>query len=231
MRERILIVEDEALIARAVAYALRCEGFDVEIASDGANGLAAARACPPDLVILDIVLPGGISGSDVCREIRAESIVPIIILSARDSETDRVLGLERGADDYVPKPFSMPELIARTRAQLRRRNLDRATVADSVRDVGDLAIDTLQREVTVGGERVQLTPSEFELLAFLSERPGRVTTRQEIVSRLWSSDFVGDTRACDAHIRRLRAKIEADATQPRRLLSVRGVGYKLVAPD
>ena len=183
MSKRILIVEDEELIARSVAFALRREGFETETASDGRTGLDAARARPPDVLILDIVLPGELSGSDVCRMLRGETIAPIIMLTALGTETDRVLGFERGADDYVTKPFLMPELIARVRAHLRRAEFDRTG-----------SPTTLRRDVTVDGEPVHLTVSEFELLALLSERPGEVVSRRELVSRLWSSEFEGETR-------------------------------------
>ena len=228
MSKRILIVEDEELIARSVAFALRREGFETETASDGRTGLDAARARPPDVLILDIILPGELSGSDVCRMLRGETIAPIIMLSALGSETDRVLGFERGADDYVTKPFLMPELIARVRAHLRRAEFDRTGSPTTLRRVGGLTVDTIRREVTVDGEPVHLTVSEFELLALLSERPGEVVSRRELVSRLWSSEFEGETRTCDTHVRRLRAKIEDDPARPSRLVTVRGVGYKLV---
>jgi two-component system response regulator RegX3 len=228
MSKRILIVEDEELIARSVAFALRREGFETETASDGRTGLDAARARPPDVLILDIVLPGELSGSDVCRMLRGETIAPIIMLTALGTETDRVLGFERGADDYVTKPFLMHELIARVRAHLRRAEFDRTGSPTTLRRVGGLTVDTIRREVTVDGEPVHLTVSEFELLALLSERPGEVVSRRELVSRLWSSEFEGETRTCDAHVRRLRAKIEDDPSTPSRLVTVRGVGYKLV---
>jgi len=227
MSKRILIVEDEELIARSVAFALRREGFETETASDGRTGLDAARARPPDVLILDIILPGELSGSDVCRMLRGETIAPIIMLSALGSETDRVLGFERGADDYVTKPFLMPELIARVRAHLRRAEFDRTGSPTTLRRVGGLTVDTIRHEVTVDGEPVHLTVSEFELLALLSERPGEVVSRRELVSRLWSSEFEGETRTCDTHVRRLRAKIEHDPARPSRLVTVRGVGYKL----
>ena len=228
MSKRILIVEDEELIARSVAFALRREGFETETASDGRTGLDAARARPPDVLILDIILPGELSGSDVCRMLRGETIAPIIMLSALGSETDRVLLFERGADDYVTKPFLMNELMARVRAHLRRAEFDRTGSPTTLRRVGGLTVDTIRREVTVDGEPVHLTVSEFELLALLSERPGEVVSRRELVSRLWSSEFEGETRTCDTHVRRLRAKIEDDPARPSRLVTVRGVGYKLV---
>jgi two-component system response regulator RegX3 len=229
MRKRILIVEDEELIARSLAFSLRREGFDVDLAHDGRSALAAAREHEPDVVILDLVLPGDLDGYDVCRRLRTQSAAAIVMVSARGTEIDKVLGLERGADDYVTKPFSTPELIARVRAHLRRIDVDRHGGDVSVRSVGDLTIDRGRRAVTVEGRPVKLTASEFVVLEALSERPDEVVTRGELIARLWSSDFAGDTRACDAHIRRLRAKIEDDPRRPKRLLTVRGVGYRLVA--
>ncbi len=228
MSKRILIVEDEELIARSVAFALRREGFETEIARDSGTALEMARARPPDALILDIILPGELSGSDLCRVLRSETIAPIIMLTALCTETDRVLGFERGADDYVTKPFFMHELIARVRAHLRRVELDRTGSITTRRQVGGLTIDTIRREVTVEGEPVHLTVSEFELLALLTERPDEVVSRRELVARLWSSEFEGETRTCDAHVRRLRAKIEPDPVRPSRLVTVRGVGYKFV---
>jgi len=228
MSKRVLIVEDEELIAKSISFGLRREGYETEIARDGEAALDAFRARPTDVVILDIVLAGSLTGFDVCRIIRAESIAPIIMLSARGAETDKVLGLERGADDYVTKPFSMHELIARVQAHLRRVDFARTGAADTVRSVGDLVIDRVSREVKIGGEPVHLTVSEFALLGLLSERPGEVVPRAELLARLWSPDFVGETRTCDAHIRRLRAKIERDPRRPERILTARGVGYRLV---
>ncbi|HKI91010.1 MAG TPA: response regulator transcription factor [Gaiellaceae bacterium] len=228
MSKRVLIVEDEELIAKSIAFALRREGYETEIARDGETALDAFRARPADVLILDVVLAGGLTGFDVCRLVRTETIAPIIMLSARGAETDKVLGLERGADDYVTKPFSMHELIARVQAHLRRVDFDHTGAADSVRRIGDLTLDRVSREVTVEGEPVHLTVSEFELLGLLSERPGEVVPREELLARLWSSDFNGETRTCDAHIRRLRAKIERDPRRPERILTVRGVGYRLV---
>ncbi len=171
-----------------------------------------------------------LSGTDVCRALRAESDVPIVMLTARDAERDRVLGLELGADDYVTKPFSSAELLSRVRAILRRRELDRANGAGAaVRDLGGLHIDLGRHEVTVDGEAVQLTLSEFKVLALLAERPERVVSRRELMQHLWSSDHVGDEHACEVHISNLRRKIERDPTHPQRLVTVRGMGYKLVA--
>ena len=228
MSKRVLIVEDEDLIARSIAFALRREGFDTEIARDGEGALDAFRARPADAIVLDIVLAGGLTGFDVCRIARTETVAPIIMLSARGAETDKVLGLERGAADYVTKPFSMHELIARVQAHLRRVDFDRTGAADTVRSVGGVTIDRVSREVTVGGEPVHLTVSEFALLELLSERAGEVVPRTELLARLWSPEFSGETRTCDAHIRRLRAKVEQDPRRPERILTVRGIGYRLV---
>ena len=226
MSERVLVVEDEAAIADAVAYAVRAEGFEVEVRSDGETALAAARSRPFDVVLLDIRLPG-VSGLEVCRRLRAEGDVPIIMLTARDAEVDRVLGLESGADDYVTKPFSMPELLSRIRAILRRRRLDRAD-GIAVRTVGSLEIDLGRHEVRSEGQLVHLTPTEFKLLSFLAGEPERVFERREIMKHLWQSEHVGDARACDIHVSNLRAKLETDPRRPARIVTVRGAGYKLV---
>jgi two-component system, OmpR family, response regulator RegX3 len=221
MSGRVLIAEDEAAIADAVAYAFRGEGFEVETVDDGESALAAARADGYDILVLDLMLPG-ISGLEVCRRLRAESAIPILMLTARIAEVDRVVGLDAGADDYVVKPFSMPELISRARAILRRRELDRAE--PSVLRVGSLCVDPAQHLVTVDGDTVSLTPSEFKLLALLARNPERVFSRRELMHHLWDSAHLGDQRAGDAHVVNLRRKIGRD-----RLVTVRGVGYKLVA--
>jgi two-component system response regulator RegX3 len=225
---RIVVVDDEPAICDAVGYALRGEGYDVVQLASGEEALREIGATPPpDLVVLDLMLPG-ISGVEVCRRARAESDVPILVLTARDSEVDRVMGLEVGADDYVTKPFSMAELVSRVRAILRRRELDRAPQLPVTR-IGQLELDLARHHVRVGGTAVRLTPSEFKVLALLSEQPERVFTRREIMQHLWESDYVGDQRACDIHVSNIRKKIEDDAAYPRRLLTVRGIGYKLVA--
>jgi two-component system, OmpR family, response regulator RegX3 len=223
---RVLVVEDEPAIAEAVAYALRGEGHDVETFEDGEQALEAASARTFDLVLLDVTLPG-LSGLEVCRRIRQEGAVPILMLTARDGEADRVVGLEAGADDYVTKPFSMNELVARTRAILRRRQLD-AQEAHPTRAVGSLSLDLERHEVTIEGGQVRLTHSELKLLAFLARDPGRVFSRREIMQHLWDSSFVGDERAADLHVSNIRRKIERDPESPERLLTVRGAGYKLV---
>jgi len=226
--ERILLVEDDSLTAEGVAFVLREEGFEVDVTEDGGTALERARARPPDLVVLDIRLPGGVSGMDVCRELRSESAVPILMLTGRGSEVETVLALERGADDYVTKPFSLAELVARVRALLRGRALARAG-GGAIREVGTLRIDLVRHEVTVDGELIHTTPSEFSLLALLAERADEPVSRSELCIRLWGTDRSLDTRACDLHVGRLRRKIEADPSRPRRLLTVRSVGYKLVA--
>ena len=211
----------------ALDYSLRGEGFDVDAADDGEAGLRAAQAGDYDVVILDLMLPK-MSGTEVCRRLRSESAVPIIMLTAKGAELDRVLGLEIGADDYVTKPFSMAELIGRIRAILRRRQLDRSGATSMLR-VGDLELDPIRHEVRIGGEPKRLTPSEFKLLLLLAEDPGRVFSRREIMQHLWDSSYVGDQRACDIHISNLRQKIEDDPGNPARVETVRGVGYKLTA--
>jgi DNA-binding response OmpR family regulator len=223
---RILLVEDEPAIAEAVEYALESEGYDVEVKANGADAVEVP-ADDYDLVVLDLMLPG-LSGLEVCRRMRERSAVPIIMLTARGAEVDRVLGLELGADDYVPKPFSMAELIGRVRAILRRRRLDRESIeARSV--VGELELDLVEQTVSVAGDRVELTPSEFRLLALLAREPERVFTRREIVTHLWRGSFAGDGRTCDVHVKNIRRKIERNPGVPERLVTVRGVGYMLRA--
>jgi DNA-binding response OmpR family regulator len=222
---KILVVDDEPALRDTVGYALRQEGFEVEVREDGDSGLEAALTNGFDLVILDLMLPG-LPGTEVCRRLRARSAIPIVMLTARGAEVDRVLGLEIGADDYVTKPFSMAELIGRVRAILRRRELDRSG-GERVRRVGDLELNSSRHSVTRDGEAVSLTPSEFRLLDFLAGEPERVFSRREIMQHLWESSYVGDQRACDIHISNLRRKLEDDPTNPKRIVTVRGVGYKL----
>ncbi len=223
---RVLLIDDEPAIRDAVGYSLRAEGYEVDVVQDGEAGVEAALSDRYDVVVLDLMLPG-MSGGDVCRRIRAESAVPIIMLTARGAELDRVLGLEIGADDYVTKPFSMAELIGRVRAILRRRDLDRTGRAGKLR-VGSLELDPLRHEVRVDGEPKRLTPSEFKLVLLLGQQPERVFSRREIMQHLWDSDYVGDQRACDIHVSNLRQKLERDPADPERIVTVRGVGYKLV---
>lgn len=224
---RILVIDDEPTIRESVSYALEREGFEVRAVEDGEIGLRVAREEPFDAVVLDVMLPG-LSGTEVCRRLRAESAVPILMLTARTAEIDRVVGLELGADDYVPKPFAMRELVARVRALLRRRELDRSEDG-WYRRVGGIEIDFRRHEVRVDGTRVDLTPAEFKLLALLASDPGRAWERRELMRQLWESEHVGDERAVDAHVVNLRRKVEVDPSAPRRILTVRGVGYSLDA--
>jgi len=210
-----------------VAFTLRREGFEVDEERDGPGALEAGRSGRYAIVILDVMLPG-LSGVDVCRALRAESDVPILMLTARDAEADRVLGLELGADDYVTKPFSSAELLSRVRAILRRRELDRVNGGTTVRRLGGLQIDLGRSEVLVDGERVHLTLSEFKVLSLLAEQPESVISRRELMQHLWASDYVGDEHACEVHVSNLRRKIERDPSRPERLVTVRGLGYKLV---
>ena len=221
MSPRVLIAEDEAAIADSVAYALRGEGFDVDTVEDGESALEAARADGYDVLVLDLMLPG-ISGMEVCRRLRVDSAIPIVMLTARTAEVDRVVGLDAGADDYVVKPFSMPELISRVRAILRRRDLDRAEPTKL--RVGSLILDPVRHTVTVEEKPVRLTPSEYKLLSLLARHPERVFSRRELMQHLWDSSYIGDQRAGDAHVVNLRRKIGRN-----RLVTVRGVGYKLIA--
>jgi two-component system response regulator RegX3 len=227
MSARLLLVEDENTIADAVEYALRGEGFDAETVGSGEEALERLGAAEYDVVVLDLMLPG-ISGLEVCRRVRESSAVPIVMLTARTAEVDVVLGLEAGADDYVQKPFSMPELLSRVRAILRRRELDREG-GISVRRVGGLELDLRRHTATVDGRAVELTLSELKLLALLADDPGRTYSRRQLMEHLWDSAHVGDLRACDAHITNLRKKIERDPSQPERIVTVRGIGYKLAA--
>jgi two-component system response regulator RegX3 len=227
MKGRILLVEDESAIAEAVAYALRDAGFEVDAVGDGDAALEASRRGSYELMILDLLLPG-LPGLEVCRTVRAESDLPILMLTAREGELDRVLGLETGADDYVTKPFSMAELTSRVRALLRRRALDRS-LSEGIRTVGALRLDVNRHAATIDERPLQLTPSEYRLLTLLASEPGRVFTREELVRHLWQSDFLGDRRAIDVHISNLRRKLEPNPREPLRLITVRGSGYKLMA--
>jgi two-component system response regulator RegX3 len=232
---RILVADDEPSVRESVGYALEQEGFDVTIATDGddADEKIGGGDVPFDLLVLDIMMPGR-SGLDLCRDLRGRSAVPIILLTAKDAEVDKVVGLEVGADDYVTKPFSVRELLGRVRAQLRRRELDRALTAEggsSTIEAGDVSIDLARHLVTVRGEPVNLTRSEFQVLRLLAEHPGQVFSRLEIMEELWQSEFSGDVRACDVHISNLRQKIESDPQQPELVLTVRGIGYRLAEAD
>ena len=227
MSPKVLLADDEPDIVAPVSYALRGEGFEVDTVSDGEEALSRARTGRYDVVVLDVMMPK-LQGTDVCRQLRAESIVPIIMLTARDAEVDRVIGLELGADDYVTKPFSTRELASRIRAVLRRRDLER-TAAELVIQVGDLRVDLASHRVEVAGHEVVLTPSEFKVLALLAHEPNRVFSRWQIMEHLWEASYVGTARAADVHILNLRRKLEEEPAYPRRILTVRSAGYKLVA--
>ena len=226
---RVLVVDDEPSVRESVGYALDQEGFDVTLASDGEDAESKLADTDFDLLILDIMMPGK-SGLDICREVRAESAVPIILLTAKDAEVDKVVGLEVGADDYVTKPFSVRELLGRVRAQLRRRELDRSDGRrDAAIEAGPVTIDLARHLVTVRGEPVNLTRSEFQVLRLLVEKPGEVFSRKQIMEELWQTEFRGDVRACDVHISNLRQKIERDPQNPELVLTVRRVGYRFAA--
>jgi two-component system, OmpR family, response regulator RegX3 len=224
----ILVVEDEESLADSVRYNLEREGYAVSVATDGRHALERFRADAPSLVILDLMLPE-VSGLDLCRMIRSESDVPIIMVTAKDSEADKVTGLELGADDYVTKPFSMRELVSRVRANLRRARPQ--TVAEPVEEIiagGPVRMDVARHEVSVRGESVSLPPKEFELLETFLRRRGRLLTREFLIDEVWGPDYFGDTRTLDVHVKRLRRKLEDDPHHPRYLLTVRGLGYKFV---
>src|SRR5213592_4103194 len=231
---RILVADDEPSVRDAVGYALEQEGYEVTLAEDGddAEAKLSGDGVNFDLLILDIMMPGR-SGLDLCRDVRARSPVPIIVLTAKDAEVDKVVGLEVGADDYLTKPFSVRELLGRVRAQLRRRELDRTSSARDGKtiDAGPVRIDLARHLVTIRGEPVNLTRSEFQVLRLLAERPGQVFSRLEIMEELWQSEFSGDVRACDVHISNLRQKIERDPQDPKLVLTVRGVGYRLAEEE
>ncbi|HYI55985.1 MAG TPA: response regulator transcription factor [Microlunatus sp.] len=220
---RVLVVEDEESYRDALAYMLRKEGFDVVEAADGTEGLAAYDKGGADIVLLDLMMPG-VPGTEVCRQLRQRGPVPVIMVTARDSEIDKVVGLELGADDYVTKPFSQRELVARIRAVLRRGQ-DVELLPDVVEARG-VRMDIERHEVSVDGRTVRLALKEFELLEMLLRNAGRVMTRGQLIDRIWGADYVGDTKTLDVHVKRLRTKIEADPGQPKVLLTVRGLGYK-----
>lgn len=223
---RILVVEDEQSFSDALSFMLRKEGFDVSVAADGHSALDTFHREGADIVLLDIMLPG-IPGTEVCRQIRNVSQVPIIMVTAKDSEIDKVVGLELGADDYVTKPFSSRELVARIRAVLRRRGPEQATASESTLAAGDIVMDVDRHVVTVASQPVKLPLKEFELLEVLMRNAGRVLTRGQLIDRVWGSDYVGDTKTLDVHVKRLRSKIEPNPAEPSVLVTVRGLGYKL----
>ncbi|GAB2757599.1 response regulator transcription factor [Salinifilum aidingensis] len=221
---RVLIVEDEESFSDPLAYMLRKEGFTAAVATDGSEALEEFDRSGADIVLLDLMLPG-MSGTDVCKQLRQRSAVPVIMVTARDAEIDKVLGLELGADDYVTKPYSSRELIARVRAVLRRRG----EVEDPEQQVlvgGPVRMDVERHVVTVSGEEVTLPLKEFDLLEYLLRNTGRVLTRAQLIDRVWGADYVGDTKTLDVHVKRLRAKLEENPAEPRYLITVRGLGYK-----
>lgn len=221
----VLVVEDEENLVEALRYSLEHEGYAVLTAPDGGSGLETARAALPDLIILDVMLPN-LDGIEVCRILRRETDVPILMLTAKGEEIDRVVGLEIGADDYVTKPFSMRELMARVRAMLRRpRKTASARMAEPLRS-GSLAVDVDAHQVSLNGEELRLKPREFDLLALFMRNPGRAFTRDQILEQLWGHDYIGDVRTVDVHVRWLREKIEADPSTPARIITIRGVGYR-----
>ncbi len=233
MPEKILVVEDEPSLQETLTYTLEKQGYDVDSVGDGHAAVEAAHSNQPDLIVLDIMLPG-MDGFEVCKILRREMNVPIIMLTARDDEIDRVVGLEVGADDYLTKPFSMRELIARIKAQLRRtqvirEELDKLKTSPPVQDVltfENLTINRTRREVTLSGLAVALKPQEYDLLAFFAEHRGQMLSREFILERVWGWDYIGDSRTVDVHVRWLRQKIEADPATPTRIVTVRGGGYR-----
>jgi two-component system response regulator RegX3 len=224
----VLVVEDEESFSDALSYMLRKEGFEVAVAATGPDALDSFNRAGADLVLLDLMLPG-LPGTEVCRELRTKSNVPVIMLTAKDSEVDKVVGLELGADDYVTKPFSSRELVARIRAVLRRRG-DVEELAPPTLEAGPVRMDVERHVVTVSGNEVPLPLKEFELLEVLLRNAGRVLTRMQLIDRVWGADYVGDTKTLDVHIKRLRAKIEPAPSTPRFIITVRGLGYKF-EPD
>lgn len=226
----VLIVEDEESLADPLAFLLRKEGFETTIVTDGPSALAEFDRCGADIVLLDLMLPG-MSGTDVCKQLRSRSGVPVIMVTARDSEIDKVVGLELGADDYVTKPYSARELIARIRAVLRRGTDSDADAATdtAVLEAGPVRMDIERHVVHVDGAVVTLPLKEFDLLEYLLRNSGRVLTRGQLIDRVWGADYVGDTKTLDVHVKRLRSKIEKDPARPVHLLTVRGLGYKLDA--
>jgi two-component system, OmpR family, response regulator RegX3 len=231
MAAKILVVDDDPNVQRLLQYTLKQEGYEVVIAADGAEGFRLWGAEAPDLILLDVMLPH-ISGVDVCRQIRSRSRVPIIMVTARTSEIDTVVGLEVGADDYVSKPYRMRELVARMRAILRRAASGGGgpLQEDAALEVGDVRLDPERHEVFVRGNPVALPLKEFELLQLLLDNAGRVLTRDTLIDRVWGSDYVGDTKTLDVHVKRLRAKVEVDPSKPRSIVTIRGLGYKFENP-
>jgi DNA-binding response OmpR family regulator len=235
MAEKILVVDDEISLQETLAYNLKKQGYEVQTTGDGTDALELAREMEPDLIILDVMLPG-LDGFEVCRILRREMPTPVLMLTARDDEIDRVVGLEVGADDYLAKPFSMRELLARVKAMLRRVRLIREEINHAegedgklkpeIMEFGNLRIDMTRREITVDGEVVAFKPKEYELLTFLAQHQGQVLSREFILERVWGWDFIGDSRTVDVHVRWLREKIEPDPANPQRIITVRGAGYR-----
>ena len=227
----VFLVEDEDSFVEALTVGLRREGFRVQVAHDGAEALEQFELVKPDLVLLDVMLPK-VSGVDVCRELRRRSTVPIIMVTAKGSEIDTVVGLEVGADDYVTKPYRLRELVARMRAVLRRRPATSSsrTASGDVLEVGDVRLDPERHEVEIRSEQVKLPLKEFELLEILLSNAGRVLPRDTLIDRVWGTDYVGDTKTLDVHIKRLRAKVEKDSSVPTRIVTIRGLGYKYDTP-
>jgi two-component system response regulator RegX3 len=221
---RVLVVEDEESFSDALSYMLRREGYEVEVAATGPDALTAFDRAGADMVLLDMMLPG-LSGTEVCRSLRARSHVPIIIVTARDSEVDKVVGLELGADDYVTKPFSSRELVARIRAVLRRGAEPEELMTSTV-EAGPVRMDVERHVVSVDGTQTPMPLKEFDLLELLLRNAGRVLTRGQLIDRVWGADYVGDTKTLDVHVKRLRSKIEPDPASPKYLVTVRGLGYK-----
>ena len=226
--DKILVVEDDRNLSDTLKYNLRKEGYEVVTAVDGAEALDVARREKPDLIILDLMLPK-ISGCEVCRILRKEMIVPILMLTAKADETDKIVGLEIGADDYMTKPFSLRELLARVRAMLRRAKMIETQPAaeEALLKVGDIEVDIARHQASKGAATLALTPKEFDLLAFLARNRGFVFSRSQLLEKVWGYDFAGDTRTVDVHIRWLRQKIETDPNNPEHLITIRGTGYKL----
>ncbi|MBW6465276.1 MAG: response regulator transcription factor [Brevefilum sp.] len=233
MAEKILVVDDEISLQETLAYNLKKQGYQVETAGTGTEAIELAREIKPDLIILDVMLPG-LDGFEVCRILRREMFTPVLMLTARDDEIDRVVGLEVGADDYLAKPFSMRELIARVKAMLRRVRLVREEVSQEeitkpkaqIMQFDNLRIDMTRREITVDDEVVAFKPKEYELLTFFGQHQGQVLSREFILERVWGWDYIGDSRTVDVHVRWLREKIEVDPANPQRIITVRGAGYR-----
>lgn len=225
---RLLVVEDEDSISDPLSFLLRREGFDVTVVDDGNAALAEFDRNGADLVLLDLMLPG-LSGTEVCKRLRATSSVPVIMLTAKDTEVDKVVGLELGADDYVTKPYSARELVARIRAVLRRRGAEETSTITPIVEAGPVRIDTERHVVSVRGQEMAFPLKEFELLEVLVRNSGRVLTRSTLIDRVWGSDYVGDTKTLDVHVKRVRGKVEEDPKNPLHVLTVRGLGYKFEA--